>query len=208
MEKKALAAVPPVDEQMKNELGFRKREMTDYNLAQSIGLPSLNINGMNSANVGKDASNVIPTTATAVLDLRLVAGNDWKRQQQRVVEHIKSQGYYVTTATPTEEERNKYDKIAKVELSSGYNAQKTAMDLPIAKKVIAAVQSTTTEQIVLLPTAGGSLPLFLFEQHLKAKTISVPIANHDNNQHAENENIRLLNLWNGIETMAALMMMK
>jgi acetylornithine deacetylase/succinyl-diaminopimelate desuccinylase-like protein len=208
MEKKALAAVPPVDEQMQKELGFTKREMKDYNLAQSISLPSLNINGMNSANVGKNASNVIPTTATAVLDLRLVAGNDWKKQQQRVVEHIRSQGYYITIADPTEEVRTRYDKIAKVSLSSGYNAQKTAMDLPIAKKIIAAVQSTTTEPIVLLPTAGGSLPLFLFEQYLKAKTISVPIANHDNNQHAENENIRLLNFWNGIETMAALMMMK
>jgi len=50
--------------------------------------------------------------------------------------------------------------------------------------------------------------LFLFEKYLHAKTITVPIANHDNNQHAENENIRIQNLWNGIETMAALMMMK
>lgn len=208
MEKKALEAIPPVDEQMKKELGFSKREMKDYNLVQSIGLPSLNINGINSANVGKNASNVIPTTATAVLDLRLVAGNDWKKQQQRVVEHVRSQGYYITTAEPTEEERSRYDKIAKIELKSGYNAQKTSMDLPIAKKIIAAVQSTTTESIVLMPTSGGSLPLFLFEQYLNAKTISVPIANHDNNQHAENENIRLLNFWNGIETMAALMMMK
>ena len=208
MEKKALEAIPPVDEQMKTELGFSKREMKDYNLAQSIGLPSLNINGINSANVGKNASNVIPTTATTVLDLRMVAGNDYKKQQQRVVEHIKSQGYHITTTEPTDEERSKYDKIAKVTLSSGYNAQKTAMDLPIAKKIIAAVQSTTTESIVLMPTAGGSLPLFLFEQYLNAKTISVPIANHDNNQHAENENIRLLNFWNGIETMAAVMMMK
>ncbi|MEQ1800270.1 MAG: M20/M25/M40 family metallo-hydrolase, partial [Lacibacter sp.] len=208
MEKKALEAIPTVDEQMKKELGFSKREMKEYNLAQSIGLPSLNINGINSANVGKNASNVIPTTATAVLDLRLVAGNDWKKQQQRVVEHIRSQGYYITTAEPTEEERSKYEKIAKIELSSGYNAQKTPMDLPIAKKIIAAVQSTSTEPIVLMPTAGGSLPLFLFEQYLNAKTISVPIANHDNNQHAENENIRLQNFWNGIETMAALMMMK
>ena len=160
------------------------------------------------ANVGKNASNVIPTIATAVLDLRLVAGNDWKKQQQRVVEHIRRQGYYITTAEPTDVERSKYDKIAKITLSSGYNAQKTSMDLPVAKKIIAAVQSTTKETVVLMPTAGGSLPLFLFEQYLNAKTISVPIANHDNNQHAENENIRMLNLWNGIETMAALMMMK
>jgi len=82
------------------------------------------------------------------------------------------------------------------------------MDLPIAKNVVNAVKSTTNEQVVLQPSMGGSLPLYLFEKYLGAKTISVPIANHDNNQHAENENIRLLNLWNGIETMGALMLMK
>jgi len=90
----------------------------------------------------------------------------------------------------------------------GYNAQRTSMDLPIAKKVIDAVKSTTAEQVVLQPTMGGSLPLFLFEKYLHAKTITISIANHDNNQHAENENIRLLNLWTGIETMAALMLIK
>jgi acetylornithine deacetylase/succinyl-diaminopimelate desuccinylase-like protein len=52
---------------------------------------------------------------------------------------------------------------------------------------------------------GGSLPLYLFE---KVNTISVPIANHDNNQHAENENIRIQNLFDGIETMGSLMLLK
>ncbi len=207
-EQKALEAVPSVDEQMKNELGFLTREMKEFSLVEAINLPTLNINGMQSANVGKNASNVIPITASTVLDLRLVAGNNWQRQQQKVVDHIKAQGYYVTENEPTDEERSKYPKIAKVNLSSGYNAQKTSMDLPIAQKVIAAVQSTVKEKVVLMPTLGGSLPLFVFEQYLKAKTITVPIANHDNNQHAENENIRLLNFWNGIETFAALMMMK
>ena len=37
-----------------------------------------------------------------------------------------------------------------------------------------------------------------------APTITVPIANYDNNQHSANENIRLQNLWDGIEVMAAL----
>lgn len=207
-EKKALALVPPVDVQMKKELGFPEQEMKGMSLAEAINLPSLNINGFQSGGVGKNASNVITISATAVLDLRLVAGNDYQKQQQKVVEHIKAQGYYVIDREPTDEERSKYAKIAKVTLSSGYNAQKTQMDLPIAQKVIAAVQSTTNEQVVLIPTAGGSLPLYVFEKYLNAKTISVPIANHDNNQHAENENIRLLNFRNGIETFAALMMMK
>ena len=82
------------------------------------------------------------------------------------------------------------------------------MELPIAQKVIAAVKNTTSEQVVLQPTLGGSLPLFLFEKYLHANTITLPIANHDNNQHAENENIRLKNFFDGIETMSAVMMMK
>ena len=208
-EKKALQEVPMVDEQMKKELGITNVDMQGLTLSEAINQPSLNINGMQSGNVGKMASNQIPTYATAVLDLRLVLGNDWKRQQQKVIDHIKAQGYYVTDKDPTDEERNKYPKIVKVAPGEdGMNAQRTSMDLPIIQKVIAAVKSTTKEQIVLQPTMGGSLPLFLFEKYLKATTVTVPIANHDNNQHAENENIRLGNLFNGIETMGALMLMK
>jgi acetylornithine deacetylase/succinyl-diaminopimelate desuccinylase-like protein len=82
------------------------------------------------------------------------------------------------------------------------------MDLPIIKKVIEAVKTTTKDQVVLQPTMGASLPLFLFEKYLNGKTVIVPIVNYDNNQHVENENIRLGNLFDGIETMASLMMIK
>jgi acetylornithine deacetylase/succinyl-diaminopimelate desuccinylase-like protein len=74
--------------------------------------------------------------------------------------------------------------------------------------VVAAVQTTTPDQIVQLPSMGGTLPLGVFERELGAHTVTVPVANYDNNQHAENENIRLGNLWDGIETMAAIMLMK
>ncbi len=208
-EKKALQEVPLVDEQMKKELGITNVDMQGMTLSEAVNQPSLNINGMQSGNVGKMASNQIPTYATAVLDLRLVLGNDWKRQQQKVINHIKAKGYYVTENEPTDEERNKYAKIIKIlPGEDGMNAQRTSMDLPIIQKVIAAVKKTTKDQIVLQPTMGGSLPLYLFEKYLRATTVTVPIANHDNNQHAENENIRLGNLFDGIETMSALMMMK
>lgn len=208
-EKKALAEVPSVDEQMKKELGINTVEMQGVTLSDAINQPSLNINGMQSGNVGKMASNQIPTQATAVLDLRLVLGNDWKRQQQKVIDHIKAKGYFVTDNEPTDEERKKYAKIIKViPGQDGINAQRTSMDLPIIQKVIAAVKTISKDQIVLQPTMGGSLPLFLFEKYLNAKTVTVPIANHNNNQHAENENIRIGNLFDGIETMGSLMMIK
>jgi acetylornithine deacetylase/succinyl-diaminopimelate desuccinylase-like protein len=207
-EKKALNEVPSVDEQMKEELGISAVEMRGKTLSEAINQPSLNINGIQSGNVGKMASNQIPTTATADLDLRLVIGNDWKRQQQKVIDHIKAQGYHVTDNEPTDDERKKYAKIIKVIAGDGMNAQRTSMDLPIIQKVITAVKATSKDQIILQPTMGGSLPLFLFEKYLNAKTVTVPIANHDNNQHAENENIRIGNLFSGIETMVYLMMIK
>ena len=208
-ERKALEEVPKPDDQLKEELGIAAGETPGLSLNEAINLPSLNINGMQSGNVGKMASNQIPTTASAVIDLRLVLGNDWQKQQQKIIDHIKAQGYFVTDTEPTDAERKKYEKIVQVVAKmDGYNAQRTSMELPIIKKVIDAVNSTTSDRPVLLPTLGGSLPLYLFEKYLNAVTVTVPIANHDNNQHAENENIRLQNLFDGIETMAALMLMK
>lgn len=207
-ERKALEEVPSVDEKMKNELGIAAVEMPGTSLGEAINLPSLNINGLQSGNVGKMATNQIPATASAVLDLRLVLGNDWRRQQQKVISHIKALGFYITENEPTDEERKNYGKIIKVNPKDGYNAQRTTMDLPIAKKLLEAIKTTTQEQVILQPTMGGSLPLYLFEKYLNAKTITVPVVNHDNNQHAENENIRIGNFFDGIETMGSLMLMK
>jgi acetylornithine deacetylase/succinyl-diaminopimelate desuccinylase-like protein len=209
MEARALREVPSVDEQMKDELGIASTEMKGLNLSEAINLPSLNINGIQSGNVGAQASNQIPTYATAVLDLRLVLGNDWQRQPQKVMDHIRLQGFTIVDHDPTDAERRQYPLLIKVlARAGGYNAQRTPMDLPVVARIRTAVQGTTSDPLVLQPTSGGSLPLYLFEKYLQAHTITVPIANHDNNQHAENENIRLLNLWTGIESMAAIMIMK
>ena len=97
-----------------------------------------------------------------------------------------------------------HPKVAFVKLDDvGYNAVRTPMDLPMAQEVIAAVESARGP-VVKLPTMGGSVPLEVIEKAVGTQTITVPIANYDNNQHSANENIRLQNLWDGIETMAAL----
>jgi acetylornithine deacetylase/succinyl-diaminopimelate desuccinylase-like protein len=54
-------------------------------------------------------------------------------------------------------------------------------------------------------TLGGSVPLHHFGEVLGAPTVILPIANPDNNQHAANENLRLQNLWDGIELYAAVL---
>ena len=208
-ERRAIAEAPAYDDELRSQLGLARTEGNGRSLLELINQPSLNINGISSGDVGALARNVIPTTATAVLDLRLVKGNDHQRQAQRLIDHIRKQGFFVIDHDPTDAERKQHALIAKViARSGGYNAERTRMDLPISIAVTAAVQSTSKDPIVKLPTSGGSLPLSIITDHLRTVTMTVPIANYDNNQHAENENLRLQNLWDGIETWAAVMTIK
>lgn len=206
-EKRAFAEAPDNDGLLKRELGLGWSEGGGRKLIELINLPSLNIRGFVSSSVGTTARNVIPSTATASLDVRLVKGVDHVAAVDRVIAHIRAQGYHIVETDPDNATRLKYPKIAKVERQGGYNASKTSIDLPISKAIIAAVESARGKTI-LMPTLGGSVPLYIFTDNLKTPCIGIPIANHDNNQHSANENIRLQNLWDGIETMAALLTIK
>lgn len=206
-EQLAIREASAFDAELMRELGLKEPEVPGRSLFEGFELPTLNINGIASANVGRAAANVIPTTARVALDLRLVLGDDWRRQTERIVEHIRTQGWQVIDHEPTDAERAQFAKLVKVEIGAGYNAQRTPMNLPIAQTVVAAVQSTSSEPVMKLPTGGGSLPLIVIEETLGAKVVTVPAVNYDNNQHAENENVQVRFLWEGIETFAALMTM-
>jgi acetylornithine deacetylase/succinyl-diaminopimelate desuccinylase-like protein len=113
----------------------------------------------------------------------------------------------VTKDEPDESMRRQHPKIARVIVEAGYNAVRTSMDLPISRDVVKAVEGVRGS-VVLMPTLGGSVPLWVFEGVMKTPMIGVPIVNHDNNQHSFNENLRLQNLWDGIGTMEALLTMR
>ncbi len=208
-ERDAFAAIPSIEDALKRELGLAQSEVPGRTLFEGFALPTLNINGLQGANVGAQAANVIPTVARAVLDLRLVPGNDARRQVAKVVAHIKAQGWHVLDRDPTDAERAQHKKLIRVEpRGAGTNAQRTPLDAPIARAVVEAVQSTVAYPVVQLPTLGGTLPLNVIEDLLGTKLLTVPVANADSNQHAENENVQVRFLWDGIETYAALMTMR
>jgi len=203
-EKQAIAEAPVNDDELKQELALGHVEGDGKKLLELINLPTLNINGLSAANTGARANNVIPSRAIADIDLRLVVGEHWREQQDRVIDYIRSQGYFVVDSEPTKDVLLAHPRVAKViRDEASYDAVRTPMDLPIAQEVIAAVESAHGK-VVLWPTMGGSVPMGAMERAADTHTITVPIANHDNNQHSANENIRVQNLWDGIETMAAL----
>jgi acetylornithine deacetylase/succinyl-diaminopimelate desuccinylase-like protein len=208
-ERRALADAPSYDEELKRELGINRPEGGGASLLELINQPSLNVNGLSSAETGALARNVIPTAAVAALDLRLVLGNDHRRQVERLVAHVRAEGFHVTETEPTDAERAAHPLVARVRVApGGYNAERTPMDSALARSVVEAVQASSADKVVRMPTLGGSLPLVLIRETLGVPTVTVPVANYDNNQHAENENIRLQNLWDGVETYAALLTMR
>jgi len=206
-EKRAIAEAPDVDGALKRELALGRTEGGGKKLVELLNYPSLNIRGMSSARTGAGASNVVPSTATASIDIRLVKGIMPDVAARRVLDHIRAQGYTIVENEPDAETRMSTAKLARVVVQAGgYPASRTSMDLPISQLVVKTAESARGP-VVKLPTMGGSVPLFMIEQTLGVPTITVPIANHDNNQHSFNENLRLQNLWDGIELMAALLAM-
>ena len=206
-EKNALEAVPPFEENLKKELGLVQTEGKET-LNERLLLPSLTIRGLSSGNTGELARNVIPATAIASLGMRMVKGNDPEKMKDLIESHVKKQGYYIVREDPDTETRLKYPKIAKITRGGGYPAARTSMDNKVAQDIVERVRLIAGDDLILLPTLGGSLPLYLFTDVLQKPALVVPVANHDNNQHAANENIRIENLWYSVQLMTAILTMK
>lgn len=204
-EKKAINAIPPVDVELRRSLGLAHTEAKDAPLAERIMLPALNIRGIQVGAIGDQAANVISTEARASFDFRLVPNQTPQRVRELVNAHLARQGYFVTADSVTTAMRLAHSKVARVRWSpGGYQASRAAMEEPFARAVVRAVGDGIGKQPLLLPTMGGSGPLYLFEQVLHTPIIILPIANFDDNQHAANENLRVQNLWDGIEVYAGL----
>jgi acetylornithine deacetylase/succinyl-diaminopimelate desuccinylase-like protein len=203
----ALARLPAWDHELTEELGLLRTEGTPATLAERLLLPSLTVRGLASGNVGARTRNVIPSTATAALGVRLVKGNEPDMMLDLLEAHIRRQGYHIVRDEPDLNTRLQYPRIAQVEREHGYRAVRTAMEGPVVTDLVGAAGRAAMGDLVLLPTLGGSLPLYLFTDRFDAAVLVVPIANHDNNQHAPDENLRIGNLWYGVDLYGAVLTM-
>jgi acetylornithine deacetylase/succinyl-diaminopimelate desuccinylase-like protein len=104
-EKDALVAIPNNDADLERDLQFAKPEGSGKRLVELLQYPSLNIRGLRSAYVGDQTQNVVPEKAIAAVDVRLVKGEDPDTKFEQVLSHIRKQGFFISTADPTKEER-------------------------------------------------------------------------------------------------------
>jgi acetylornithine deacetylase/succinyl-diaminopimelate desuccinylase-like protein len=204
-EREALREIPPVEPLVQEKFGIAEPEGGGRSLAEMINLPSLNVDGLRSAWVGSEGRTIIPRTATAQLDIRLVKGNNHRRMYEKILAHIRAQGWHVLDREPTAAERRTYGRLIRVVKLDGYNAVRTPMDLPQAATLARAVERAAGGTVVKLPTLGGSGPLHCFDE-LGLPTVGVPIVNFDNNQHGPDENLRLGSFFQGIDIFASIML--
>lgn len=199
-ERKAIADLPPIEDGLKREFGLARSEGRE-GLTASTMRPALNIDGLSAG----DGSRAIPTEAAITIDFRLVPDQRPARVRDLVEARLKALGWRVVHADPDDTSRAASDKLIKLAWGGGYPALRSDMTSPAAKAAIAVAGRAAGGPVAVLPMMGGSVPIYLFDEILKAPVIGLPIVSHDNNQHAPNENARLRNLWDGIELYAAMM---
>ncbi len=203
--KQILNSVPDDENKIKVKLGIGTIDSVGTNYQSSMQYPSLNIRGLSSAWVGSEARTIVPATATAEIDLRLVVETPPARQVELLRRHIENQGYLILDRKPTSEERFLHSHICQFINDRAYAAFRTDLDSPLGIWAKEALQETYNQEPIRIRTIGGSLPVTPFIQTLDVPAIIVPLVNSDNNQHSPNENLRIGNYFNGVKTMYGLM---
>jgi len=205
LERAAIAAMPDVSESLKYELAIHTPEGDGKRLEELLTMPAINSRGIVAGGVGDKGRNIILSTATTSLDLRLVPDQTPERVVKLIESHMIAQGFHVVFDDPTADTLRSHEKVAKLDWpDSGYPALRTPLDHPMSLRLTELMRQVAPDLIVT-PNMGGSLPLHEFASRLSAPIIILPLANHDNNQHAENENIRLQNFWDAMTVYGAVL---
>lgn len=197
--KSVLASVPDDEKHLLSKMGSLEHDRIAPSLQESLQYPSLNIRGFQSGWVGDEARTIIPSSATAELDLRLVLESEPDRLIAIIKNYIESEGYTVLDHKPTSEERKMYPKICQMNSKIAYQAFRTPIDSPIGIWLTKGLEMAFDEPVVLIRTHGGSIPISPFVNTLNVPAVIVPTVNYDNNQHSPNENLRLGHYRDGIK---------
>ncbi len=204
-QRRILKSVPDDEPALLKLFGVARPDAVGESLQEAIQYPSLNIRGMHS---GYEDRTIIPPDATAAIDIRLVKETPSAHMVQLVRAHIEKQGYHICAGEPTDAERAQFPKLARLHISeSAEEAFRTEPESPDAITVTRALERMWGAPPVLIRTMGGTVPIAAFIRELNVPAVSVPIVNFDNNQHGDNENLRLGNLWSGIVSLAAMLEM-
>ncbi len=151
--------------------------------------PTITINGLTSGYQGPGGKTVLPNSASAKLDCRLVPD----QEPQKILDLIRD---HLARVAPD---------VEFISSEGQMRPSSTPLDHPFAGAVRNAVTTGFGKAPVEVPLMGGSLPDAVWTQDLGLPSFVVPYGVPDQRNHAPNENMPLENFFNGIRTSAALL---
>ena len=203
-----LKSVPDDDDEISERLQFKMAEKVGSFYQEALQYPSLNVRGLGSGWIGSGARTIVPESATAELDLRLVPETDGNRLKSLVKDHIKKQGYHLIDHLPSKEERMAHKRIITVKEGSVTDAFRTDLDNPFGQFLLNTLQDSFGRDVVQIRIMGGTVPIAPFINELQIPAFIVPMVNADNNQHSPNENLRIGQLAYGIKAFYSILKSK
>jgi len=144
--------------------------------------PTFNIAGLASGYSGEGMKTIIPARAVAKIDFRLVADQDPDAVFDAFVRAVA--------------ERNPQAMVRRLAATP---PSLTDPSLSISKTIVGAVRESWNVEPVI-SALGGTLPDYVFTQILNTPSVIVPYANHDEHNHAPDENLRVDCFFSGIRT--------
>lgn len=150
--------------------------------------PTMTINGLTSGYQGAGIKSMIPSTATAKLDMRLVPNQRTDDIYEKVVAHVQQ-----------------FDPDVEVIRCGAMEPSFTPLDHPLAEPVRRAVERGFGTKPIDIPLIGASLPDAVWTQTMGMPSFLVPLAQADERNHAPNEHFELARFHAGARTAAALL---
>ncbi|CEG26482.1 M20/M25/M40 family metallo-hydrolase [Bacillus sp. B-jedd] len=148
--------------------------------------PTMTICGIVSGYTGEGTKTVLPRSASAKLDCRLVPGQDPFHIFQSVKKHLLKHGF------------NDVD----VRLLTGQKAYRSDFNHPFVKHVMASASEVYEAGSVLAPNSAGTGPMYIFGEQLGLPIVSTGVSWVQAKAHAPNESIRLSDFEQGIVHLA------
>ena len=183
-ELEAIEGIPVDAGKIRGELGVREILNGDAAYYRNMCFaPTCNISGIESGYTGVGSSTVLPASAFAKLDLRLVPDQEPKKILALLEDHLMSHGY---------------DDVEIVTYGD-LTPSRTPVDHPYVQLIVRAVRAATGKEPIIYPSMGGSGPDYLFTNVLGLPSVWLPLSSHDSNNHAADENMPIKDLLTGIK---------
>ncbi len=147
----------------------------------------------------------------AELDLRTTVEADAEYLLPLLRCFVEAQGYHLVDHEPTDEERSRYPKLARLKPALAEKAARQEIDSAVGRWATAALEEAfrvggAPPKPVRIRMMGGTLPTHEIVTPLGMPFVLVPLVNADNNQHAYDENLRLGSYLSGMRSVLGLLL--